>query len=780
MIMPPCFHVLAEEGDFMKKWKVATLGLCLVVVGAFAGEASRFVNPVSGVSNAVPPGYVPPLVSNGSLCFLVDYLGGQAQNRYVRMTPTLFWAGRRYGPPNDQLIPFGYFETEVEAAGQKLSVPARWTQTLDTKSALVSCRNVYDHGLTVETEVFCPFMGDLVVVRKRVSTAMPAITSARLSFTYRFTPSANENKPPRRVTCATSWNDADRRAEFRFQADAHRPCEGLVAVCADQAVTAAVNGQIAVLSADLTLAVDRPADVTFCLLFADSLDGKDYAARLAYLQQRVLREGFDGLFAEHRKSWSDYWAESYVRLPDAKLERMYNTAQYHLRANATRWSFPVGIFNTHWAGRFFGWDEMFCYQALVSSNHRDIARRAPEFRHAGLKVALDRVAHYGRPGVFGARYPWETVEDGTEAAPPGFWMDHVFHMSNIALAAWFQYLYTEDQAYLRNIGYPVIKECARFFFTHMVYGLPDGRVVIGKCTDLERLGPAKLNPFMTSCGAIYTLEAAAQAAEWLGADEAEVPAWKQTAAKLRESLPEEHGRFVPYTGCPDESVATLGGLFPYPVFDETEPRQRAAAYHYLQHGRAFGNMYQMGTSVCAWYLGWMAAALAELGDTVEPARMLQEAANGAGCFGEMFEINEVKVRRCPWFSTASGNVVYALNQMLVQNREGRILLARGVPAAWRDYAFKLACHGDLTVEAEVKDGRLARLSFLPGAPSREQRRIVVLPASLAEQVIFNTTSVKNVTRQDGVMRLDVHVKGPVELVQGTERLRSACQGLKTR
>ena len=73
----------------------------------------------------------------------------------------------------------------------------------------------------------------------------------------------------------------------------------------------------------------------------------------------------------------------------------------------------------------------------------------------------------------------------------------------------------------------------------------------------------------------------------------------------------------------------MGGLFPYPLFDETNELQRNAAYHFVQHGRAFGNMYQVGSSVCAWYLGWMAAALAELGDTVEPARMLREAANGA-------------------------------------------------------------------------------------------------------------------------------------------------------
>jgi len=284
-------------------------------------------------------------------------------------------------------------------------------------------------------------------------------------------------------------------------------------------------------------------------------------------------------------------------------------------------------------------------------------------------------------------------------------------MSNIALAAWFQYLYTEDRSYLEKTGYPVIRECARFFLANMVYASPDGGMFIGKCTDLERLGPARQNPFMTSCGAIYTLESAAQAAAVIKADLEEASSWKQAALRLRESLPRESGRYVPYAGCGEESVASLGGLFPYPLFDQTDELQRNAAYHYVKNGRAFGNMYQVGQSVCAWYLGWMAAALAELGDTAEPVKLLLEAAEGAGCFGEMFEINEPKVSRTPWFSTASGNVVYALNQMLVQNRGGQIMIAQGVPAAWKDFAFKLACHGDLAVEAEVKGGGLRGSPF---------------------------------------------------------------------
>ena len=217
--------------------KMGALIFCssLAIAGGFA-DAAQHVNTVSGATNAVPKGYVPPLVSNGSLCMLVDYLGGQAQRSYVNMTPTIFWEGRRYGPPKDQLIPFGHFETDVFADGKKLALPARWSQTLDTKAALVTCRNEYGNGLVVETSVFTPLSHDAVVIKKRVSSGNVAVRSAHLTFNYRFTDKGNENRSPRRVTDTCAWNEASQSAEFRFQADAYRACDGIVSVVSDKAV----------------------------------------------------------------------------------------------------------------------------------------------------------------------------------------------------------------------------------------------------------------------------------------------------------------------------------------------------------------------------------------------------------------------------------------------------------------------------------------------------------------------------------------------------------------
>ncbi len=739
-----------------------------LVVAASTDKDSPHQTTASGKASSVPQGYVPPLVSNGSLSMLVDYQGGQSQRAYSRMTPGIWWAGRRYGPGHNDMVPFGHFEQELSADGKACKTPTSWTQSLNTQEARVTCRDDYGDAVTVETVVFTHLAHDLIVVKKRVSAKDSKVRSARLTFKYQFTPPGNENRIPRRTTCASAWSEVSQSVDLRYHVDGHRPYDGIISVFSDKPVTAAIDRQAVALSAEVALDAARPAEMTFYLLFVDSMDGNDYLDRAAQLKSRIRQEGFDGMLASHRQEWAKYWDESYVRIPDERLERAYCTAQYHLRANATKWSFPVGIFPTHWAGKFFGWDEMFCYQALVSSNHRDIARRCPEFRFAGLQKALDRASHYGKPGTYGARFPWETLEDGTEGAPPGFWMEHVFHMSNIALSAWFQHLYTEDAAYLKNTGYPVIKECARFFLANMVYEAPDGGMFIGKCTDLERLGPARQNPFMTSCGAIYTLEAAAQAAALLKTDEAEAAAWKHAAAKLRESLPHDGNRYVPYAGYKEESVASLGGLFPYPLFDATDARQRNAVYHFVANGRASGNMYPVGQSVCAWYAGWMAAALAALGDKTEPIKLLDEAAAGAGCFGEMFEINEAKVSMHPWFSTASGNVVYALNQMLVQSRGDQIRIAPAVPETWKDYSFKLACHGNLAVEVVVKGGRLAKLMLLPNDANVTHRRTLVLPSSLVSKDSFNNPAVKATTGKGSNLLINVEFNGPTNLIGDTK------------
>ena len=119
----------------------------------------------------------------------------------------------------------------------------------------------------------------------------------------------------------------------------------------------------------------------------------------------------------------------------------------------------------------------------------------------------------------------------------------------------------------------------------------------------------------------------------------------------------------------------------------------------------------------------------------------------------------------PWFSTASGNVVYALNQVLLQSRGDEIRIAAGVPAEWKDYSFKLACHGNLLVEVVVKDGRLVGLRLLPGDNNEECLRTLVIPSCLVDEKSLNKEVVKSVKKQGDNRRIEICFKGRTELIE---------------
>lgn len=767
-----------------------------LVVASFPGSAVAHEATVSDQNGQPPPGYVPPVIGNGNISLQVDYQGCQSQQTYVNLTPCIFWAGRRYGPPRDKLYSFGYFEQELSCGGQACKTATSWKQSLDTDAGLVRSQCDYGDSFTVETTAFVPLDQDLVVIHKRFVPKNATTRSVHMAFKYQFT-TGKENVVPRRVAMGTSKADAC-GIEIPYVLDGYQYCGGLIHVLADRPVATQIDRQVFRLSADIALDGGKPGEITFYLLLADALDGKDYRGRVTRMKSLAQTQGYAGLLAAHQQQWARYWAESYVRLPVERMEKAYYTSQYHLRINTTKWSIPVGLFNSHWAGRYFAWDETFGFLGLASSNHLAISQRVPDFRFATLPVALQRTRHYHSPESYGARYVWEALEDGGEGAPPGFWMDHVFHMGNVAVSAWHQYLYSGDLKYLKAKSYPIIRECAIYYQRNMVYEAPNGQLIFGLCTDLERLGSARLNPFLTSCSAIFSLEAAAKAAALLNVDADRAAQWKTVAARLRESLPNDGQQYVPSRrppslttppsppdaaaarpstqptnwanvfvapGTQEPSVALLGGLFPYPIFGAENAMQKKAAYWFVGLGSIAGNMYPVGKSICAWYGGWMACALVALGDREKPAEILSRVADDAGHFHELFEINEPGLAVMhPWFSTAEGNYVYAVNQMLLNCRDDEIRVATSVPDTWKDFAFNLPCFGNLLATVTVKNGRIAELVLIPGDPQTAIKRTVVIPERLIDQQTLNKAAVGATSTHDGCLRLTVNIQGRTAVV----------------
>lgn len=706
----------------------------LASVALFASATCARAAEVCGTGGERPAGYVPVLLSNGRLTVFVDPTlsvpEASAADRKSRFSPGVFWEGRRLGDNEGtasragwRLLPQGRFKTILSFDGQPPSAPERWRQQLDVRRALTTVDSTYPGGVTFSGEAFVPQARNAVLLRQSVRAGAQPVR-VRVGLAY---------DAPRHERIVGAWKTTADGAQWTMTAYGRFVTHETIALAAlepDADVAASVTGGVASVTRTLKLAAGETRTLDWVISYAD-----DLAQSLPAVTPAPTATGPVGSYADARAAhivdWAAYFAEGMVEMPDPRLRALHDMARYHLRCVTTEWSIPVGILDSHWDGKIFAFDEMYAVQGLLSAGHFASAKVAADYRAATLDDAClrnskDATRH-------GARWVWQAIEgEKIEGARLGFWSDHIFHQAAIAQTMWTFFRYTDDLAYLKAKGYPVLRECAAFFRELQVIDLPDGTSFVQKCTDLERLGPGRDHAFMTTCGVISTLRAAADAADLLGTDAARAADFRVCANRLVASLPVSEGRYIAYPGCTDESMGTLAGLFPFRTFGRDNAAQMNAVRHFLDSGTSFGNMYETGRRICPWYAATMAMAALRAGDDRHPpVRWLQEAARSAGLWGEYWEINEPGVSLFrPWFMTAAGNCLYAFDQLFVADREGAIYLAAGVPDEWRDYAFDLPAPGGLFVRMVVADGRLETLRVRVRHPAPNRMVKLVLPKTL--------------------------------------------------
>ncbi len=653
-------------------------------------------------SNESRSDYFPPLLGNGDIALYLDCEGtlsfsrkayrerGQTEGvRVEAPSGTVYRAGRRLPVRREKhadLVPLAAF---TFSAGSGI---ASFTQTLTEESASVSSCVTYADGVTVESRAFVPYDACIYALEK----CFDGFTGKRrFSYTVGIVPDYMAEFRP----YLTERHHKERDALwFDFTYLGQDIYKGHIAYYVDRPVTVTyTHGGMA----NLTFEVEAGERVAFYYCIEDDLMCEDARAVVRSYLADIRRKGFDRLFSENAALADAYMQKGYVRTGDDRLNAIYKSALYALRCYTTKhYSIPVGISNVHWDARYFGFDEYYSFLGLIGSCHSELAVRVPEYRRRlCYEAGISRHDHAKRDAV---HFSWESGEYGNELAPPGHWYEHVFHMAMVAIGAFDYYEYTGDIESLR-LNFPMIRAAAKFYTRHMLYR--DGaRVYLGKCTDLERLGSSIENAFMSTCGVINTLEVLVRAADILETDREYRDECAETARRLRESLPVSDGRYIPYPGCKDRSIAVYSCVYPFRVTDASDEKRAAAWMDFEENGGAFGNMYDCGgKGINPWYAAWKAEAYARIGDSEKAYVALRQAYHSVGAFNEMFEMNEESLHYRPWFSTAAGMFLSAANEMLLQSDGDRITLLPAFSDG-ADVSFRLAARGGRTVTAEVKNG----------------------------------------------------------------------------
>ncbi|HQR92946.1 MAG: glycosyl hydrolase family 65 [Bacteroidetes bacterium 24-39-8] len=258
-------------------------------------------------------------------------------------------------------------------------------------------------------------------------------------------------------------------------------------------------------------------------------------------------EGRDRLINFHNKAWDELWKSDIQIEGDDQSQQDIHSMLYHLysfsRPGTAMSPSPMGLSGLGYNGHVF-WDtELWMYPSYLVLQP-EMAKSMVEYRFQRLDAARKNAFNHGYKG---AMFPWESAATGVEETPvwalSGPFEHHI--TACVGLAAWNYYCVTQDLDWLKEKGWPIMKETADFWASRVERnGL--GKYDIKNVVAADEWAENVDNNAWTNAAAKACLNNAALAAKLLGvkAD----PDWALVASnipilKFADGVTKEHATY---------------------------------------------------------------------------------------------------------------------------------------------------------------------------------------------------------------------------------------------
>lgn len=362
-------------------------------------------------------------------------------------------------------------------------------------------------------------------------------------------------------------------------------------------------------------------------------------------------EGRERLLAFHAKAWDDLWQSDIQITGDAQAQQDVHSMLYHLysfsRAGTDYSPSPMGLSGLGYNGHVF-WDaDLWMFPALLVL-HPEIAKSLVEYRFRRLEAARHNAFAHGYQG---AMFPWESADSGVEETPvwalSGPFEHHI--SADVALAAWQYYCITQDRAWLREKGWPIISATADFWASRVERNGP-GHYDIKNVVAADEWAENVDNNAFTNAAAKVNLQNAAAAARLLNLPAN--PDWALVAQnipilRMANGVTQEHATYHG-EGIKQGDV----NLLAYPLGVITDPAQIRKDLEYYET-----RVPNEGTP--AMTQGIFALLYARLGNA-DKAKLWFKDAYEPNLLPPFRVIAETKGGTNPYFATGAGGVLQAV------------------------------------------------------------------------------------------------------------------------
>ena len=487
----------------------------------------------------------------------------------------------------------------------------------------------------------------------------------------------------------------------------------------------------------LTLAADhgdvrgrgRPADgpVTLFLTVVSSHDAEDTVAEARRRIEHARAVGFGTIEAEHGNWWARFWRRSWVALPPGLSERSWYWGLY--KAGSARRPGKVWPgYGAPWRkGNYLNWgcitlnyEESKYNLGLLPSNHAELLEPwIALVQRAAKRLKRTTERFYGLPGVC---FPHAITWTGEPACCHPLYNSTALSVNTTGEAvkcAWDYYDFTGDKGFLRDVGYPLLKEAALFYRAYLQED-EQGQLFIF---------PSRYNEYDSWCEAMddfmrnsvtdlamfrFVLVHAARAADTLQTDPELAAEWRAAAARLPEYAVWPDGTVKPSEDWVERGARPFA---PHPDLFELWPVSATGevdAWHGPDARRAaFVATYRkwLGHApLTTWDRCFPFIAAARMGDREYASRILKHLQTIPEA-GNIDRADPPDVGehdgRCPFVVDAgSAFPAEVIAEMLLQSHAGEIRLFPAAPLTGH-YAFhSLRARGAFLVSSEFRDGQV--------------------------------------------------------------------------
>ncbi|RUL76700.1 glycosyl hydrolase family 95 catalytic domain-containing protein [Dyella choica] len=464
------------------------------------------------------------------------------------------------------------------------------------------------------------------------------------------------------------------------------------------------------LSLHITAKVKQGMTYTFTKYLAASRQdwGGDAKADVA-LASQARKTGFDSLLARHQAAWHELWKSDIVIDGNPAVQKAVHSDLYYLLSNSTvgtAWPMGACALTPNYAGHAFWDSDSWVFPALLLL-HPERAKPIVMFRHRTMQPARERAIRYGAKGTM---YPWESdPQTGVDNTPHfAYGVYREIHVNaDISIAQWQYYLASGDDAWLKQYGWPVIREVAQFWASRVTYNKAADRYEIMHVTSPDEAYDDVPNDSFTNAAARKALQIAIEAAKKV--DEPADPEWSTIAAKMYIPFLDQEQRHLDFdASVPHDKITWMGSSLAWLMYPNLDlPMSQTVRRHDFEF--QLHELKVHGDDPNEMMMVMLAVGASELGDARSAGDWIER--NRVGFLKPPFNVRTETVANNAGYilATSAGflqSMIYGLTGLRIDDKGLDAAYSPTLPPDWNSLTLKrVSFQGkqyDITVKRDVQ------------------------------------------------------------------------------